>query len=57
MSLYNLTDICENCTNAHFHDCAICGRQSFCFCDDNHENEVNHYDGTCPFKEVNNERK
>lgn len=57
MSLYNLTEICKNCLHSHFHSCEICGRESFCYCDENKEDSVNNYNGTCPFKEVDNERK
>ena len=44
MSLYTLDEICEGCQHAVEHDC--CGR--FCRCAEEHEYEVDGYNGTCP---------
>lgn len=48
MSLYSHEEICVNCVFAHFYDCC----NTFCYCEEGHENDVNGSNGTCKYKDV-----
>ena len=47
MSLYSLEEICWGCKHANFHMCC----NSFCYCEKEHELDVDGCCGKCEYKE------
>lgn len=46
MSLFSYEEICEECSDAVFHDCC----KKFCKCLTDHKSDCDHVHGQCPYK-------